>query len=298
LNRGIKQYLQVAPFLSIGFLLTCVFVLYPLVKGVYISLFDYKVIRPSLSVFEGLDNYRQVLKDSQVYIALRNTVLFAVVTVPGQWVLGIILATLINLQLVRFKLAFRLIYYLPVISSWIVVSYLFQFLFADGRTGIINYLLVDALHIIPKPIAWLQNTWTANVVIWSVSIWKGIGWVMVMYLAALQAVPKSLYEAAQIDGAKGVASFMNITLPLMRPMTAYVIINLIIGAFQAFIQVFLITKGGPLDSTHLLNTYMFKRAFEYFDFGYGAAISVMMGLLIFVLTYSQQKTFGRDRIEY
>ncbi|HZG75242.1 MAG TPA: sugar ABC transporter permease [Paenibacillus sp.] len=296
--KALKQYAQAAPFLLFGFVMTCVFVLYPLVKGIYISLFEYKVVQPSLSVYVGLDNFARALQDKDLLTALRNTVLFAFVTVPGQWALGIFAAMLINLQFIRFKVFFRLVYYLPVISSWIVVSYLFQFLFSDGRSGVVNYVLIDVLHIVNEPIAWLQNTWTANVVIWLVSVWKGIGWVMVMYLAALQSVPKSLYEAAQIDGAKGAASFLHITLPLMRPMTAYVLINLIIGAFQAFIQVFLITKGGPLDSTHLLNTYMFKHAFEYFDFGYGAAISVMMGLLIFVMTYSQQRTFGKDRIEY
>jgi len=296
--KALKQYGQAAPFLALGVVLTCVFVLYPLVKGMYISLFDYKVIRPSESVYVGFDNFIHALQDPNLLTALRNTVLFATVTVPGQWALGIFAAMLINLSFIRFKVMFRLIYYLPVISSWIVVSYLFQFLFADGRSGVVNYVLVDMLRLLPEPVAWLQNTWTANIVIWIVSIWKGIGWVMVMYLAALQSVPKSLYEAAQIDGAKSAASFIHITLPLMRPMTVYVVINLIIGAFQAFIQVFLITKGGPLDSTHLLNTYMFKHAFEYFDFGYGAAISVMMGLLIFVLTYSQQRTFGKDRIEY
>jgi len=298
LNRVLKQYWQVSPFLAVGVLLTFVFVLYPLAKGVHISLFEYKVLRPSDSAFVGLDNFRAVLSDPTVLIALRNTALFALVTVPGQWALGILLAMLINLRVVRAKVFFRLVYYLPVISSWVVVSYLFQFLFADGDTGIVNYVLTDILHIAGKPIAWLQNTWTANVVVWTVSIWKGIGWVMIMYLAALQSVPRTLYEAAQIDGAKGARSFLHITLPLMRPMTAYVVINLIVGAFQAFIQVFLITKGGPLDSTHLLNTYLFKQAFEYFEFGYGAALSVLMGLLIFVLTYSQQRTFGRDRIEY
>ncbi|THF74002.1 carbohydrate ABC transporter permease [Cohnella fermenti] len=296
--KGLKQYWQVAPYLTLGFLLTCVFVLYPLAKGIYISFFDYKVIQPSLSEFVGFANYRQALTDPTVYTALWNTLLFAAVTVPGQWLLGVIAATLINIQLVRFKVFFRLIYYLPVISSWVVVSYLFKFLFADGHSGIINYLLTDILHIVPEPIAWLQNRWSANVVIWAVSVWKGIGWVMVMYLAALQSIPKSLYEAAQIDGAKGVSSFLNITLPLMRPMTVYVVINLIIGAFQAFIQVLLITRGGPLDSTHLMNTYLFKQAFEYFNFGYGTALSVMLGLLIFIFTYGQQRTFGRERLEY
>lgn len=298
MNRALKQYIQVAPFLSIGFLLTCVFILYPMGKGIYISFFEYEVITPSASVFVGWDNYAKAIKDPVVYTALRNTLFFVLVTVPGQWVLGLVAAMLINLRFIRFKIFFRLVYYLPVISSWIVVSYLFYFLFQGGETGIVNYLLVHVFHILPEPISWLQHTWTANMVVWIVSIWKGVGWVMVMYLAALQSVPQSLFEAAQIDGAKGAKSFIYITLPLMRPMTIYVIINLIIGAFQAFIQVFLITKGQPMDTTHLLSTYMFKNAFEYFNFGYASSIAVMMGIMIFIFTYSQQRTFGKDRIEY
>lgn len=298
MKRALKQYLEVAPYLLLGTVLTIVFVFYPLLKSVYISLFDYRVLSPSDSVFVGLSNYVNALNDPKVFIAFRNTVLFALVTVPGQWVLGFILAGLINLKTVKFTIFFRFMYYLPVISSWIVVSYLFRYLFADGSSGVINYLLVEIFHIMPEPINWLQNTWTANTVVWVVSIWKGVGWVMIMYLASLQSIPRSLYEAAEIDGAKGVRTFLHITLPLMRPMTAYVIINLIIGSFQAFIQVFLITEGGPMDTTHLLSTYMFRHAFQFFDFGYATAISVMMGMLIFVMTYSQQKTFGRDRIEY
>ncbi|GBF74641.1 hypothetical protein PA598K_02998 [Paenibacillus sp. 598K] len=298
MRRAIRQYVQVAPYLTLGVLLTAVFVLYPLVKGIYISFFEYKVLAPELSLFVGFDNYARAIQDPKVLIALRNTVLFALVTVPGQWLLGVIVAMMVNLRTIRFKLFFRFVYYLPVISSWIVVSYLFKYLFSDSASGMVNYLLVELIPVLPAPVNWLQNTWTANLVVWIVSIWKGIGWVMIMYLAALQSVPKSLYEAASIDGAKGVRTFIHITLPLMKPMTTYVLINLIIGSFQAFIQVFLITEGGPMDSTHLLSTYMFRHAFQFFDFGYASAISVMMGLMIFVLTYSQQRTFGKDRIEY
>jgi len=298
MRRAIRQYVQVAPYLTLGVLLTAVFVLYPLVKGIYISFFEYKVLAPELSLFVGFDNYARALQDPKVLIALRNTVLFALVTVPGQWLLGVIVAMMVNLRTIRFKLFFRFVYYLPVISSWIVVSYLFKYLFSDSASGMVNYLLVELIPVLPAPVNWLQQTWTANLVVWVVSIWKGIGWVMIMYLAALQSVPKSLYEAASIDGAKGVRTFIHITLPLMKPMTTYVLINLIIGSFQAFIQVFLITEGGPMDSTHLLSTYMFRHAFQFFDFGYASAISVMMGLMIFVLTYSQQRTFGKDRIEY
>ncbi len=298
MRRAMKQYIQVAPYLSLGVVLTAVFVLYPLFKGIYISFFEYKVLSPADSPFVGFDNYIRSFQDSKVLIALRNTVLFAIVTVPGQWFFGVVVAMLINLKTTRFSFFFRFVYYLPVISSWIVVSYLFKFLFADGSSGLMNYLLVEILHVLPEPVSWLQNTWTASVVVWLVSIWKGVGWVMIMYLAALQSVPRSLYEAAAIDGAKGVKTFLHITLPLMRTMTTYIMINLIIGSFQAFIQVYLITEGGPMDTTHLLSTYMFRHAFQFFDFGYASAISVVMGFMIFIITYSRQRTFGKDTIEY
>lgn len=298
MRKAIKQYVQVAPYLALGVVFTFVFVLYPLVKGIYISFFEYKVLSPSDSLFVGFQNYWRAFQDPKVWIALRNTVLFAIVTVPGQWLFGVIVAMLINLKTTKFTLFFRFVYYLPVISSWIVVSYLFKFMFSDGASGFVNYLLVEWLHVLPEPVNWLQHTWTANTVVWIVSIWKGIGWVMIMYLAALQSIPRSLYEAASIDGAKGVTTFLHITLPLMRAMTTYIMINLIIGSFQAFIQVYLITEGGPLDSTHLLSTYMFRHAFQFFEFGYASAISVIMGLMIFIITYSRQRSFGKNTIEY
>ena len=297
MRKAIRQYAEVSPYLLIGFLLTLAFVLYPMAKGMYISFFHYNVIKPSTSEAVGFANFKHLLHDPQIGTALRNTLLMALVTVPGQWLCGIALALLIQLKTVRLKLMWRLVYYLPVISSWIVVSYLFRFLFADGHEGLINYLLVDVLHLLGEPIGWLQHTWSANFVIWTVSIWKGAGWVMVLYLAGLQSIPTSLYEAAEIDGAKGTKTFLNVTLPLMRPLTGFVLINLINGAIQAFIQVYAITQGGPMDSTQLLNTYLYKQAFQYFDFGYASAISVCLGVLIFALTYSRQRAIGRDRTE-
>jgi multiple sugar transport system permease protein len=190
------------------------------------------------------------------------------------------------------------VYYIPVITSWVVVSYLFQFLFSGGSNGIINYLLMHVFHLISEPIGWLQNTWTANLAIWILSIWKGIGWVMVMYLAALMSIPRTLYEAAEMDGAKGTRMFIYITLPLMKPMTAYVLINLINGAFTAFLQVYFLTNGGPLGTTEVMNTYLFRHAFSFFQFGYGSAVGVIIGIFIFLITYNQQRKFGKERIEF
>lgn len=298
MRKALRQYAEVSPYLAVGVALTVAFVIYPMVKGMYISFFHYNVIKPDTSTSAGFGNFKHVFNDPMIGTALRNSLLLALVTVPGQWAIGVLLALLIQVKTVRLKVLWRLVYYVPVISSWVVVSYLFQYLFADGDQGIVNYVLADLLHIAREPIGWLQNTWTANIVIWAVSIWKGVGWVMVLYLAALQSIPKSLYEAADIDGAKPLASLLNITLPLVRPLTAYVIINLINGAVQAFIQSYAITQGGPSDTTQLLNTYLYKQAFQYFDFGYASAISVCLGALIYALTYSQQRSIGRNRVEY
>lgn len=296
--RALKQYIDVAPYLLAGVALTIVFVFYPIWRGVYMSFFDYALLNPTDSRFIGLDNYAKAFSDPKFYLALRNTLLFAVVTVPGQWLFGIAAAMLINLHFLRFKIVFRLIYYVPVITSWVVVAYLFKYLFADGSGGLVNYLLVEQLRLIAKPVNWLGNTWTANAVIWTLSIWKGVGYVMVLYLAALQSIPKSLYEAAAIDGAKGVHNFLHITLPLMKPMTIFVFVNLIIGAFNVFIQVFLITDGGPLGSTEVFTSYLFKHAFKFLDFGYASALGLILGLLILAFTWGFQRNFGHGKVEY
>lgn len=294
--RAIKQYRDVFPFLIIGFLFTAVFVVFPIIKGIHMSFYEYQVLNPSESRFVGLENYIELFQDSKFYLALRNTALMVLISVPGQWFFGLMVALMINLKFLKFKVLLRMIFYFPVITSWIVVAYLFKFLFASGESGIVNYLLLQ-LAFIDQPINWLQHTWTANVVIWTISIWKGVGYVMILYLAALMSIPMTLYEAAKIDGAKGAKSFMYVTLPLMKPMTVYVLINLIIGAFTAFLQVYFITDGGPLGTTELVNTYMFKYAFEFFEFGYGASVSVIIGITVFLLTYSQQRHFGKERIE-
>ncbi len=298
LRLSFKQWYAVSPFLLIGLLGVVVFVLFPLFKEIYMSLFKYNILAPGESEFIGLNNYLRAFNDEKIYLALRNTILYGLITVPGQWVLGIFIASLINAQFIKHKVFFRTVYYLPVITSWVVVSFLFKYLFSDGEFGFVNYIFYAKLHLFREPISWLQNEWTAWVVIWLLGIWKGVGWVMVIYLAALQSIPKSLYEAAAIDGAKAGQVFWNVTLPLLKPTTLFIIINLIIGSFNVFIQVFLITNGGPLGRTEVLLSYMYKQAFTFFDFGYASAIGVTMGILIFLVTWGQQAAIGKEKIEF
>lgn len=294
----LKQWWQVFPFIFLGLLGVAVFIVYPMLKGMYMSFFQYNILAPDNSIFLGLDNYIRAFQDERVYLALRNTILYGIVTVPGQWIIGLLIAVLINAQFLKHKIFFRTVYYIPVITSWVVVSFLFKYLFADGKYGLVNFLLYEKLHILPEPVSWLQNEWTAMFVIWTLGIWKGIGWVMVIYLAALQSIPRSFYEAAEIDGATTRQLFRYITLPLLKPTTLFIIINLIIGSFNVFIQVYLITNGGPLGRTEVLLSYMYKQAFNNFDFGYASAISVIMGLMIFLITWRQQRLIGKEKIEF
>jgi len=290
-NKRIEEWKSVFPYVVIGLFLLCVFVIYPLFRNIYMSFTEFNILTNETEAYVGFENYIRAVHDPKVQMALVNTVAFGVVTVPLQMLFGLILASVINSK-IKGKLFFKVLFYIPVISSWIVVSLIFRYLFQSSDAGAINYLLLKA-HLISEPISWLSHRWTANFVIWILSVWKGIGWVMVIYLAALQGINKSLYEAAEIDGANSVQKFWKITVPNVRPITLYIFVNLLIGSFNVFLQVLMITNGAPLGRTEVLLTYMYKVAFSEFDFGYSSSIAVMMGIVIFTVTYMQSKFMKR-----
>ena len=196
LRRRGRQWGKALPFILPGFVLMALFILYPLLRNVWISFTEFNVIKNEVVRFVGVQNYVDAMKDRHYLTAFRNTLLYTLVTVPGQMFLGLVLASLIN-SVRRGQTAFKVICYLPVITSWVVVSLVFKYLFMSGSGGLVNYFLMK-LHIISKPVAWLQGEWTANLVLWLFGIWKGVGWVMVIYLAALQGVPTSVYELSLI----------------------------------------------------------------------------------------------------
>lgn len=237
--------------------------------------------------FVGLENYFELLKDDVFFTSLFNTLKYVVITVPGQMIIGLLIAVLLSKSL-KGTTFFRMLYYLPVITSWVVVSVLFQYLFAT-RGGLVNYFLKDVLHLINQDIRWLSQESTAMIPVYVLGVWKGIGWSMLIFLAGLQGIPKQLYEAAKIDGAKGWHLFRHITLPMLKPTIAFEVVMLTIGSFNVFLSVYIITGGGPRNSTQVLSTYMFKEAFEYFHFGYGAAISVIFFLIVFTIAQIQRK---------
>ncbi|WP_407271177.1 carbohydrate ABC transporter permease [Radiobacillus sp. PE A8.2] len=294
-KKGLKQWKEVFPFLILGLIGTGIFVIYPLFKGVIMSFQDYNIMPGAESPWVGFENYLKAFEEEQFRYAVRNTILNTIVTVPINWFLGLFFAVLINLKFIKFKITFRTLYYVPIITSWIVVAFLFRYLFASGDAGFINYLLFSKLGVIEEPINWLGNQWTAMFVIWTLHIWKTVGWAVIIYLAALQGIPKSLYEAAEIDGATGIQLFRHITIPMVTPISIFVIIQLVMGAFNIFPQVYFVTGGGPMNQTEVLQSMIYTQAFDNFNFGYSSALGVMMGLAIFALTWSQQKKIGKQR---
>lgn len=298
-----KEALAAWAFIGAGFILFAVFMLYPLIKNFMMSFMHYSLNPRKPSYFIGLDNFKMAFlpggllgESERFYLSLRNTFLAVLVTVPFQWAIGIMLALAIE-GLRRFKMLYRFLLYIPVISDWLVVAIIFRYIFQPTSGSLVNALLLK-LNLINQPISWFESALTANIVIWSLCIWKGIGWVMIMYTAALQDLPKGLYEAARVDGANVWVTFTKITIPLLSSRTYFILVSLIIGAFNILLQVMLITNGAPLGQTDVLLNYMYNKAFTSFDFGYAAAISMVIGSILVTISVFQKKIMKYTEIEY
>ncbi|MHC1734177.1 MAG: carbohydrate ABC transporter permease [Erysipelotrichaceae bacterium] len=282
-----RNELEVLPFLLPGFILLLIFIFYPIAKNFYMSLSDYNIFLDKMNTFTGIDNYIRVFKDKMFWDAFINTAAYAVVTILPQMAIGLILAIIINTK-IKGSFLFRILFYIPVITSWLIVSLIFRYLFESGDAGLINYLLLKA-NLIQTSISWFSNRWTANAVIWILAVWKGIGWNMVVFLAGLQGIDRSYYEAADIDGANIIQKVRFITIPLLKPVTFFIMTNLLVGSFNVFTQVYVMTNGAPMGRTQVLLSYMYKVAFTDFQIGYSSALSVVVGVFIFILAMGQQK---------
>jgi multiple sugar transport system permease protein len=269
-------------FLLPGFVVFTAVMLWPTVQAFVVSLQHWSPNPAVPNTWVGLANYARALHDPIVGRALVNSGAYMLVTVVGQMVLGLICAIALN-SAIAGRAAFRVMIYVPVITSWVVVSILFKYLF-QGDDSIVNY----ALGVVGQPpVNWFLGRWTSMVVICVLGVWKGVGWTMLIFLAALQAVPQDLYEVAQVDGAGVMAQFWHITLPSIRRTTFFIGIMLVIGALDVFISVSLVTKGGPANLTQVPLLYLYQQAFNFLDFGYGSAIAFLLTAIIFVLSVAQ-----------
>ena len=175
--------------------------------------------------------------------------------------------------------------YIPVVTSWVVVSWVFSYLFAS-QGGVMN-AVAGFFTGHTESIGWTSQTWTANIVIWLLSIWKGVGWSFIIFLAALDGIPRQLLEAARMDGASEFRVWRYVVLPSIRGAVTFVTVMLVIGAAQVFTQIFEITKGGPYNSTQSMMTYMYQQAFSNFAFGYAAALASLLAVVLFGLSAAE-----------
>jgi len=287
-NHTRSQIIPAIIFLLPGFALFIIFFLGPLLYSLRISFYSWNFAHPERSVWVGLKNYVDQLANPVFKRAVLNTTVYTIITVSVKMVLGFIVAVLLN-QKIRGRAGFRVAYYLPVITSWVIISLLFSYMFS-GQSGLVNYILNDTLHITDHDIMWLADGILALVPVVLVDIWKGVGWAAVIFLAGLQTIPVELYEAAAVDGANRLQQLRYITLPMLRGTLVFLLVVLLLGGLNAYVPFQLITRGGnPMDQTHSILTLMVRATFSRLDFGSGAAISYMLTLVVFGLSLLQLK---------
>ncbi len=288
-----KDNIRMLLLLVPGLVVIVMFTFYPIIKMFIMSFFDWKIGYNQVSPFVGIKNYLAVFSDPIAGIALTNTIFYAAVTVPGQMILGLLAALLIN-GIKKFSVTFRLLYYLPVVTSWVIVSLLFRYIFSNN--GLLNYLLTDVFKWIPEYIGWLSTRWPAMTSTTLLGIWKGIGWNMVIFLAALQAVPEEYYEAASIDGAGSIQKFFYITLPNIKGTILFCTVMLTIGAFNTYTPIAVITGGNPAHQTDIVLTWMYYQTFGSFKMGYAAALSFVVAGIVAVISVILFKVLRHERI--
>lgn len=268
----------------IGFL---TFTLYPLLFSLYASMTKWNGLGPMR--FTGFDNYVKMAGDERVHTAMFNTV-FLMLGIPIGLILSLVLALALNRKM-RGTTFFRTVYYVPVISSLAAIAIMWQWAF-NGDFGLINQAL-DLVGI--QGPNWLADKDTVKPAIIMMTVWKGLGYSMLLYLAAIQSVPASLYEAAALDGANAFQRFRSITLPMVRPVTFFLVVTSIIGGSQVFIEINIMTPtGGPEYSSATIVWHIWRTAFNYRDMGYASAMSIVLGLLVFVVTAIQFRRNARS----
>ncbi len=272
-------------FLSPTLLVFGVFVLFPILFSFYLSFQQWNLFSGD-HTFVGLDNYRAVFADGEFWQVLGNTAIYTLATVPLNMALALGVAVLLERN-VRGKRLLRAAFFTPVVVSSVAAGVIWRWVF-DPNLGLLNVLL-GAVGL--SPVDWTASNTFAMLSLIIVGVWKTFGINMVLFAAGLGGIPRQYYEAAAMDGARGWGQFWFITLPLLAPTTLFVLVLSMIGSFQVFDLVFVLTRGGPLGSTKVLVYYLYEHAFKYFDMGYASAVAYFLFAVLFVLTLVQVRVF-------
>lgn len=284
-NRKRRKYkLSHIAFVIPALLLNFVFFIYPFLQSAIMSFFDWPIIGEKL--FIGFRNYVELFQDVQYWNALWFTLKYTILITPGLFIVGLVLALLINSRL-RMVSLFRAIYFMPVVISMVSASLMWLWIYND-LYGLLNYYLLS-LHIVQEPIHWMGDASTSLPAVSFMIVWKMSGFTMVILLSGLQGISEDIYESAQIDGANKWKQFLYITLPLLRPSIFLSLIISVIGSVLAFEQFLIMTNGGPSHSTTTVVHEIYNTSFKYFDFGYGSAMTVILLIILGAISIFQMK---------
>lgn len=281
-EKGLRKYGWVLFFLFPSLIGLALFTLIPILTSLGLTLFEWDLLTPP--EFVGLGNFQRLIQDQDFWSSLAHTLYFIAGYIPLVMVIALGVAVILN-QKLKGVILFRTAFFVPVVSAWVAIALLWSWIF-NPKYGIVNYLL--GLVGIQGP-AWLFDPQWAMPAIIITSVWKDIGFVMVMFLAGLQGIPQEYHEAAAIDGAGGWQRFRRITLPLLSPTTFFALIISLINSFQVFDQVWVMTEGGPAGATSVLVEQIVKNAFSYSRMGYAATLSWVLFLLVFTATLIQMR---------
>ncbi|HET9521773.1 MAG TPA: sugar ABC transporter permease [Candidatus Limnocylindrales bacterium] len=278
-----------APFV----ILFGIFLAMPIVAALALSFTSFglrDLQNPIGTTFIGLENYTDLFADPKFWKSLGNTAYFVVVGVPLTLILGLVIANALSRGITRFRTAFRVGYYLPVITSIVAIAIVWRFLL-NPDVGLINMFL-DALGITGP--AWLADPLLAMPSIIAMAVWRNLGFAMIVFLAGMQAIPASLYEAASIDGASRWQSFRWVTIPMLRPTILFMTVITTIGYLQLFEEPFVMTAGGPLDATLSVTMYMYQQGFTFFHQGYASSIAYVLFVIVAFVAFLQFKFLRSD----
>ncbi len=287
-----EYYKTYAPyfFLLPAGIILLVFFFIPFVQTIVLSFQDYttNIYNPA---WVGFANYIKLFQSPVFYKVLLNTFIYLFVAVPILAIVPLFLAILLN-QKIKGLTLYKILIYLPVIVSIVVAAIAFKWLYA--QQGILNYFVQQFGF---NPIGWLTDTRFALISVIIVTIWKGIGYYMMIYLAALMSVPKELYEACDIDGANFLTKHLTVTIPHIMPMIALVSTISAISAMKVFAEIYVMTKGGPLNSSKTIVYYIYERAFENLDLGYASAMAVVLLVILMVFSLINILCFERNKYQ-
>ena len=282
-KKNIIPWLFIAPALIF---ILC-FSIYPLIETIYLS---FMTTRRGDIVFAGLQNFKRLLSDQYFYTSLKNSLIYLIIQVPIMTLLAILLAMTLHNGITKLKGLFRTIYFIPFIVESVAYSLIFVLLFQER--GVINFLL-SIINI--SPVMWLTQTWPARFLIMLIMTWRWTGYNMIIILAGLQSIPNDYYEAATIDGANAFHKFVNITIPMLKPVILFSTILSTIGTLNLFTEPYLLTNGGPNNSTISLGLYIYRQAFQSINLTYAATISVAILVIVGVLSRLQMKVGGNAK---